>query len=125
MWSQFLAVAIGGAFGSSLRFAVGRALTPSGAGIPWGTVAVNLLGCLLIGLLVGWSEQNGGLGDNLRALAVAGFLGGFTTFSAFGLETVVLAREAGTAPSLAYFSLQIVGGLLLVVLGLFVGRTGW
>lgn len=125
MLLQLLAVAVGGACGSSLRFAVARILPTVSTGFPWATVAVNLAGCLLIGLIVSWSEERGGLSENVNALAVTGFLGGFTTFSAFGLDAVLLARETGPVLSAGYLAVQVVGGMAAVFLGFWLGRFGW
>lgn len=122
MWPQILAVAVGGALGSCLRFGVSRLLpTPSG-GVPWSTVAVNLCGCLLIGLVVGWGAGRGHFDDRARALVVTGFLGGLTTFSAFGLETVQLIEAGRTGGAVIYLAAQLLGGLAAVALGLWIGR---
>lgn len=81
-----LLVALGGAIGSVLRYVVSvLALAAFGAGFPWGTLAVNILGSAAIGVCGGV-----GLGGNPRLLLVTGMLGGFTTFSAFSLETGLL-----------------------------------
>jgi CrcB protein len=101
LW-QLLLVGAGGFAGSVCRFGVGRlayGLWP-GATLPYGTLAVNVAGCFLIGLLTGWFAGRGGPQPALQLLLFTGFLGGFTTFSAFGYETMALAREV-TVPSAA------------------------
>jgi len=101
--TAILLVAAGGAAGSVARYLAGLAATMLGAGFPWGTLAVNLLGSALIGLAAGL-----GASGDARLLLVTGFLGGFTTFSAFSLEAVGLA---GRAPFLAV--LYVLGSVLL------------
>ncbi|MEM9405958.1 MAG: fluoride efflux transporter CrcB [Acidobacteriota bacterium] len=122
MWPQVLAVGLGGALGSCLRFAVAKLIPTPTDGVPWATVAVNLVGCLLIGAVVGWSAGRDVLDERGRALVVTGFLGGLTTFSAFGLETVRLIESGRTGGALAYLAAQLLGGLLAVVIGLWIGR---
>ncbi len=116
-----LAVALGGALGSVCRYAVGRALLSQT--FPWATVVVNLLGCLAIGLVVGWGLARGGLGESSRALLVTGFLGGFTTFSAFGLDAVLLGEDGQLTSAIWYLALQVAGGLGAVSLGLWLARS--
>ncbi|MDE0422246.1 MAG: fluoride efflux transporter CrcB [Gammaproteobacteria bacterium] len=108
-------VAAGGACGAVLRYCV-QALA-SGAGFPWGTLFVNLAGCLAIGLVIGafagttWFEGVG------RALLVAGVLGAFTTFSAFSMDTVILVEEGRIISAGAYVVGSVVGCLLAAGLG--------
>lgn len=85
----WLAVALGGALGSMARYAVRLAFVPA-TGFPWWTLLVNVLGGLLIGLLAGWGRD---WPEALRVGLLVGVLGGFTTFSAFSLETISLLRE--------------------------------
>lgn len=90
-------VALGGAVGSVLRFIVSGAthrLLP-GAFFPFGTLVVNVGGCLAIGWLGGLAEARHSFTPELRLLVLVGVLGGFTTFSTFAMETLLLARDAG------------------------------
>ena len=117
-------VAIGGAFGAALRYQMGRAMTgwlgaPAMSVFPWATLAVNALGSLLIGLLFGWLARAGQGGDQLRLLLGVGLLGGFTTFSAFSLELVVLIERGQFTIAALYAFLSIALG----VTGLFFGLT--
>ena len=117
-------VAIGGAFGAALRYQAGRAMTgwlgaPAMSVFPWATLAVNALGSLLIGLLFGWLARSGQEGDQLRLLLGVGLLGGFTTFSAFSLELVVLIERGQFTIAALYAFLSIALG----VSGLFFGLT--
>ena len=87
---------------------------------PWGTLVVNLIGCLGMGLLAGWLGRSGG-SEQARLLLGVGLLGGFTTMSAFALDTVMLwTRAPGTA--LTYAALTIAGSLAGLALGLTIGR---
>lgn len=98
-----LLVAVGGAAGSLLRYwmsgAAQRSVPATGAWsvFPLGTLTVNVLGCLLAGALAEWGARHGPLSAETRALLMVGFLGGFTTFSAFANETVAVWRS-GAAP---------------------------
>ncbi|KFN48710.1 fluoride efflux transporter CrcB [Arenimonas composti] len=109
----WLWVGLGGALGAIARYGVSLALAGSAARFPWPTFAVNVLGCLLIGLVAGVLARAPD-GDTLRLFVVTGVLGGFTTFSAFGLETLTLMRR-GDAALAAVYVLGSVGVCLFAV----------
>ena len=91
----WFAIAAGGALGSLLRFWLSTGVHGlAGRGFPYGTLAVNVLGCLLVGLLYVWLVERAALGPAWRAFLLIGVLGGFTTFSTFSIETLNLF-EAG------------------------------
>ncbi len=91
----WLAVAIGGALGAVLRFAVSRgAASAFGTGFPWGTLIVNAAGAFAIGFLAAWFASRFAIAPALRALVLTGVLGALTTFSTFSLETLELAQTA-------------------------------
>lgn len=93
--SEVFFVGAGGFVGASLRYIVSglvQRLDPMGT-FPYGTMSVNVLGCLLIGILVGLSEARNALGPNVRLFVVLGILGGFTTFSTFAIESLALLRD--------------------------------
>lgn len=115
-------VALGGAIGAVLRFAVAAALSSRSATFPTGTLAINLVGCLLIGLCAGYAGGKLVTDDAARALLVSGFLGGFTTFSAFGLETQKLLAGGQSVTAVGYVLLSNVGGIALVWIGALLGR---
>lgn len=107
--SQIVAIALGGALGSVGRFLVagwvGRVL---GINFPWGTLAVNVVGGLVMGLLVGVMAQAWSVSPAIRAFLTVGVLGGFTTFSAFSLETVLLLQRGDILAALAYIVSSVV-----------------
>lgn len=113
-----LLVALGGGLGALCRYAVSALSAKSPAhGFAWGTTAVNLVGCLLIGFAAGALERS--MIPRLAwLLLVTGFLGGFTTFSTFSLETMELFRNGAAVRAIAFSGLQVVGGLLATAGGL-------
>lgn len=113
-----LAVALGGALGAVGRhFVAGQALRLVGGGFPVGTLSVNVIGSFVLGVLVGLMALKWSVGPELRAFLVVGLLGGFTTFSAFSLD-VVLLFERGNLPAAAAYVLATV---VLSIGGLFAG----
>jgi CrcB protein len=116
-------VAVGGALGAVARYAVSGAVTRAvpGGGFPWGTFVVNVSGCLLIGVAVALVERLSSYGLPVRLFLVTGILGGFTTFSAFGVETLFLLKRGQTAIALAYAFGSLAAGVAAVALGLALG----
>lgn len=113
--TQALLVAIGGAIGSVLRYYVGLwALRAAGPGFPWGTLAVNLVGCFLIGVLAEVIGRKFGGSVELRLLLITGGLGGFTTFSAFSLDTLLLIERGEMTAALLYIASSVVLSLIAV-----------
>ena len=126
MVSQIILVGIGGFIGSVFRFLLSgfvHRLVPLSE-FPFGTLAVNVLGCLLIGLLNGLAETRQIIGPELRLLLMIGMLGGFTTFSAFGYETLALIRDAEVFRAVGNVFLQVFFGLVAVWMGDMLGRIG-
>ena len=106
-------VGVGGFLGSAGRYLVSGwvyRLMPA-TGFPWGTLVVNLTGCLAIGLLGGLAEARQIGGAEFRLVVMIGVLGGFTTFSTFAYETLALSRDAELLPALANVAAQVVLGL--------------
>jgi fluoride exporter len=119
---SYLLVAVGGAVGAAMRHGLSRALPPGASGLPWATLAANATGGLLIGLLAGYVLSRGEGAESWRLLLGVGLLGGFTTFSAFSLEVVML-MERGKAPVAAlYVAASIVLAIAAAGLGLWAGR---
>ena len=115
---NFLYIIAGAVVGAPLRYFVGsRVQGDAGGAFPWGTLAVNLSGCLLIGLILGLAEHRGSLPKEARLLLVTGFLGSYTTFSAFGWEAYGLGRADDLVRAAGYVLLSVAGGIAAVVLG--------
>jgi CrcB protein len=122
-WPPLLLVALGGGLGACLRYLTGRwSLAAFGPGLPVGTWAVNIAGGLAIGLLAGWLAQRDGTGEPLRLLLGVGVLGGFTTFSAFSLETATMLLRGEVALAGAYAVSSVAGSLVAVFIGLYLTR---
>lgn len=119
-----LLVGAGGFVGAVLRYLVGSGVyaLSGGSSFPYGTLAVNVVGCFLIGLAAGFAETRQMLGEGARAFLVIGVLGGFTTFSAFGHETLGLVRDARLLAAAANVGLQVALGLAAVWIGLRVSQ---
>ena len=120
---EYLLVGIGGMFGSIARFISSSYFLHAipNARFPWGTFFVNILGCLLIGLIVGIIERFTQFNSEIRLLCITGFLGGFTTFSAFGIETLTLIREGSLVLALIYALSSLVLGISCAYVGLKLG----
>jgi CrcB protein len=120
---NLLYVLIGGAAGAGLRFEIGRlALRTAGPGLPWGTLAVNLAGGLLIGLLAAFMHGEGMTARPLWLLLAVGLLGGFTTFSAFSLDLFLMIERGQAGLAFLYALVSVVGALALVFVGWWAGR---
>ena len=127
---HLLAVALGGSLGSVARYLLQgsvqrRAGEAQGwaAIFPWGTLAVNVLGCLLIGFLAVLFEERPLIAPATRTFLLIGLLGGFTTFSSFGFETFALARDGSTLLALANVATSVLAGLVAVVAGALLARA--
>lgn len=121
-----LFIGLGGFVGSVLRYGAGELIkrAADAAAFPWHTLAVNLAGCLLLGFLNGLFEKHGGtVHPDIRMALTVGVCGGFTTFSTFAQENVVLLRQGAFGAGLGYIALSLLGGLLLVFCGFAAGRA--
>jgi CrcB protein len=116
-------VALGGGTGAVLRYQVGR-LTTQWLGperitaFPWGTMSINVVGSFLMGVLAGWLARHGSGGEFWRLLIGIGVLGGFTTFSSFSLELVLLIERHAYGPAAAYALGSVLAGAAGLWLGL-------
>lgn len=111
---NWLLVALGGAIGASLRYSASIWLVKPGGLFPWTTWSVNLLGCFLAGAFFAFSQRYPVLQQEARLLFMVGILGGFTTFSSFGLETFQLLKQGHSGLAFGYaFSSLIIGVAVL------------
>lgn len=119
-WFNLIA---GGIIGTVARYLLsGFIYQISGANFPYGTLAVNLIGCLLIGFLAVLSEERFVLTPNARMLLMVGFCGAFTTFSTFMLETANLVRDGENLRALANISASVLLGYLCFKFGVFLAE---
>ncbi|MFV0334982.1 MAG: fluoride efflux transporter CrcB [Tropicimonas sp.] len=116
-----LQVALGGAIGAVSRHLTGLAMRALlGGGFPWGTLTVNIVGSLLMGGLVVLLERRGA--TQLMPLITTGFLGGFTTFSAFSLDAITLFEDGRSGMALVYVAASVLVSLVALAVGLAVAR---
>ena len=125
--TRLLIVGLGGALGSMARYGAGslaQRLAPDAAW-PWGTFSVNLIGGVLMGLVAGWLSQRGQGGEDLRLFAAVGVLGGFTTFSAFSLDTALMIERRDYGLASAYVTGSVVLSVAALFLGLMIARRAF
>jgi CrcB protein len=117
-------VGVGGLAGSILRYLVALYFARQAtSGFPFGTLAVNLAGCFLIGILFAVSEKSDLLSPEMRVLLTTGFCGGFTTFSTFSYESIRLIQDGELLFVALYAGGSVVAGLLLTYLGMLLIRS--
>ena len=121
--AQASAVALGAAVGALLRWWAGLAFNGLWAGFPLGTLLVNAVGGLLIGVAMVWFTRSPH--ELLRLLLVTGLLGGFTTFSAFSLDTLTLYERGQPGVAAAYVAGSVVLSLAAIVAGIHAARGIW
>ncbi|MCQ2287771.1 MAG: fluoride efflux transporter CrcB [Muribaculaceae bacterium] len=124
MFKEFLIVGAGSFMGGGLRYITSRlcALYLHWLTFPTGTFIVNILGCLLIGLLSGLQCTQHALSDTTKLLLVTGFCGGFTTFSTFMNENTTLVKDGNITTMALYTALSVVVGFVCVILGNYISK---
>lgn len=118
-------VATGGAAGTLLRVAVGRALPAGADAFPWATLIVNVAGSLLLGFIAVTALERLGPTRYFRPLLGTGFCGGLTTFSTFVVEMDLLVRAGRPGTAALYLSASVIGGLAAARLGVVLARGAW
>lgn len=117
---KFIMVFTGGGFGALVRYVLaGWVQESSGNGFPWGTMAVNVIGSLLIGLVMSLSSRTLWITPQMRLLLATGFLGGFTTFSTFSYETLSLIQDG----EMAFASFNIICTVTACLVGTWAGMA--
>ena len=119
----YLLAALGGALGALARWGVATAVPGSPGGWPWATLAVNLSGCLLIGVLLAVALARYPTSTWVRPFLAVGALGGYTTYSSFALDVVRLTEGGAWLTAGGYVATSVVGGVGGVLLGLFAARA--
>lgn len=121
--NNILLVMGGGAVGSAARYLLGRGAAQAwGLAYPYGTLIANILGGFLMGLLAGWLVRSSS-GEPVRLLLGVGALGGFTTFSSFSLETMLMIERGQAGLALGYVLMSVIGAVGALALGLFAVRS--
>ena len=116
---NWLLVAIGGAIGASVRYGAGVWLLKPNGLFPWITWSVNVLGCFLAGVFFALSQKYPALQQEARLFLMVGILGGFTTFSSFGLETFQLLRHGQNGLAIAYALSSVIAGVIALSVGFY------
>ena len=124
IWQKLLLIALVGGLGALSRYGLsGLVLRATGAGLPYGTLAVNVLGCFLFGLIWAMAAERMMISPELRTIILVGFLGSFTTLSTFIFESHSLLMDARWLPALGNLAVTNIAGLGLFALGLAIGRV--
>ena len=121
---NLLIIALGGALGAVSRFLLGNGLSRAlGSALPYGTFVINIVGCFAMGLLMTIIVDREMLPAAWRLFLCVGFLGGFTTFSSFGYEALILLTEGRLLAALAYVGGSVVLGLVAAAAGVLCARA--
>ncbi len=121
-WHFFSLLALAGILGTLARYGLGGFIqSRNDTTFPWGTVVINLLGCLLFGFVWSFCERWPVSGET-RSIILIGFMGAFTTFSTYIFETEQMLHDSQWQLMLGYFAIHNVGGLAAILVGLAVGR---
>lgn len=117
---NWLLVAFGGAIGAIFRYSASVWFTKPAGLFPWTTWSVNLLGCFLAGVFFAFTQKYAFLQNEARLFLMVGILGGFTTFSSFGLETFQLLKQGQIALAVTYAFSSLVVGVIALVIGFYI-----
>ena len=123
MTRNLILIFIGGGTGSITRYLISRYLNKLEYLIPYGTLLVNILGSLIIGLILGIAIKNNSSDENLTLALATGFCGGFTTFSAFAFENYIFLKNGDYISFIIYSLLSLCAGVLAVFTGVYLAKT--
>jgi len=119
----YLAIVAAGGTGALLRYLLGRATVNLGlTALPFGTLLANLLGCFLIGYFSWMLVHKWQMSKEIQVVVLTGFLGGFTTFSAFSLEVISMAQQGSSLKAIAYVGIQVTLCLMMCFAGLLLAK---
>jgi CrcB protein len=119
---QLILVFLGGGIGSALRYGIGQYLNIPKYTLPYGTLLVNIIGSLIIGVILGLALKNSSISNNTILFIATGFCGGFTTFSAFAFENQAFLKSGDLASFAFYTITTLVIGILAVFIGIWLVR---
>ena len=119
---NILAVGAGSFVGGAARYLVSLGMKGIGKGFPWATLAVNLVGCLMIGLLWGLLSRNAAENTSWGLFLTVGLCGGFTTFSTFSKEALIMLQAGQTWSFASYITVSVLAGIALASLGYYIAR---
>ena len=122
MIRDIVIVVIGSGIGGICRYLISLAMNHAGNGFPWGTFAVNVAGCLLIGILWGVTNRFQNVSPSLSLFLMVGFCGGFTTFSTFSKEALIMLQSGNIWGFAGYITLSVIVGIGLVAAGYYLCR---
>ena len=117
-----LFIGCGSFLGGAARYLVSIAMKTVGKGFPWGTLVVNLVGCLFIGLLWGFFSKNSNESSSWALFMTVGICGGFTTFSTFSKEALMMLQAGNFFSLMAYVAISVIAGIALVAAGYYLVR---
>jgi fluoride exporter len=125
MIRQVLLIGVAGACGACARYGLTNAVHSFvGRDLPWGTICVNVLGCLLFGLFTGLLDERLALSTEVKAILLTGFMGAFTTFSTYMYETHQMLEDGRWIHAAGHMTLQNAVGFGAIILGLAISRIG-
>ena len=117
-----LFIGCGSFIGGAARYLISVAMKTMSKGFPWGTLAVNLVGCLVIGLLWGFFSKTSSEGNTWALFLMVGVCGGFTTFSTFSKEALIMLQSGNIVGLLSYIGVSVIAGVALVAAGYYLAR---
>ena len=115
-------VGCGSFIGGAARYLISVAMKTMSKGFPWGTLVVNLVGCLVIGLLWGFFSKSASEGNTWALFLMVGVCGGFTTFSTFSKEALIMLQSGNIVGLLSYIGVSVIAGVALVAAGYYLAR---